>query len=151
MTATSDYRSNPATLSVCSVLDLKAEAQALQDHETPQGVDSSPMVWRENGVSSQSNQDQLARQPEPPVVQLTSAAPPTASPSPEAPDGAHPVSCSPCRRTAMGRDCQVKGCPFCHKHHVPADVRHPGGAKRYRAAKRNAKRDNKTEFPVPRR
>jgi hypothetical protein len=65
------------------------------------------------------------------------ASEPTAAPSPEAPDGAHPGSCRPCWHTAKGRGCQKKGCPFCHKPHVPADVRHPGGRYRQRVAKRN--------------
>ena len=108
---------------------------------------------QENGVSSQSNHYQLANQTGPPVDVNAGPAPalPMAAPGPEAPNGAHPVSCSPCWHTAKGRGCQKKACPFCHKLYVPDDVRHPGGAKRQRAAKRNAKRDNKTELPVPRR
>ena len=56
-----------------------------------------------------------------------------------APPEAHPGSCRPCWFTAKGRGCQGKGCLFCHKPHVPADVRDPGGRYRQLVAKRNGK------------
>ena len=59
-----------------------------------------------------------------------------------APPEAHPGSCRPCWFTAKGRGCQRKGCLFCHKPHVPADVRHPGGSRRQRVAKRNGRDDS---------
>ena len=52
---------------------------------------------------------------------------------------AHPGSCHPCWFTAKGSGCQREGCLFCHKPHVPADVRHPGGRLRQRVAKRNGR------------
>ena len=48
------------------------------------------------------------------------ASEPTAAPSPEAPDGAHPVSCRPCWHTAKGRGCQKKGCPFLPQTSCPS-------------------------------
>jgi hypothetical protein len=56
-----------------------------------------------------------------------------------APPEAHPGSCRPCWFTAKGKGCHRNGCLFCHKPHVTADVRHPGGRYRQLVAKRNGK------------
>ena len=58
-----------------------------------------------------------------------------------APSEAHPGSCRPCWFTAKGKGCHRNGCLFCHKPHVTADVRHPGGRYRQRVATRNGRDD----------
>jgi hypothetical protein len=59
-----------------------------------------------------------------------------------APSEAHPGGCRPCWFTAKGKGCHRNGCLFCHKPHVSADVRHPGGRYRQRVTMRNGRDDS---------